>query len=95
MTFLPTSTSSVAGHRAGGNNSRLVARDCAAWGLHIGGDDVTYYSADPQIVPMQCDLWHAWRRNLFVLLKRNARSVTDSLGIPADAHAKLGVEVPM
>jgi len=72
-----------------------IARACAMSGLHISGDDVTYYSSDPQIVPVKRDWRHVWRRNLFVLLKRNARSVTDSLGIPADAHAKLGMEVPM
>lgn len=38
---------------------------------------------------------HALRRNLFVYLRRNSRPVTSSLGIPADALAKLGMEVPM
>ncbi len=73
----------------------LISRACAMSGLHISGEDVTYYSADPQIVPVKTDWRHALRRTLFVLLKRNARSVTDSLGIPADAHAKLCMEVPM
>ncbi|MBV8373231.1 MAG: KUP/HAK/KT family potassium transporter, partial [Candidatus Eremiobacteraeota bacterium] len=68
---------------------------CAAAGLHIGGEDTTYYSADAQIVPRDNRFWHAWRRALFIVLKRNARSVTSSLGIPADAHAKLGMEVSM
>jgi K+ transporter len=72
-----------------------IIHSCAVAGLHIGGEDTTYYSADPQIVPRNGGIWNAWRRGLFVLLKRNARSVTASLGIPADALAKLGVEVPM
>ena len=72
-----------------------IVRACARNGVHIGGDDTTYYSADPHIVPLQRGLIHAWRRGLYVMLRRNARSVPSSLGIPADAHAKLGLEVPM
>ncbi len=72
-----------------------IIHACATQGLHIGGADTTYYSADPQIVPRDCVFWRSWRRSLFVILKRNARSLTASLGIPPDAHAKLGIEVPM
>ena len=72
-----------------------VINACAVHALHIGGADTTYYSADPQIVAQDSRIWQSWRRSLFVILKRNARSVTSSLGIPADAHAKLGIEVPM
>ena len=74
---------------------RRVINACDARGLHIGGSDTTYYSADVQIVPQDGAFWQQWRRSLFVILKRNARAVTSSLGIPADAHAKLGIEVPM
>ena len=72
-----------------------VIHSCAAAGLHIGGDDTTYYAADPQIVARDRGLWNAWRRGFFIVLKRNARSVTSTLGIPADALAKLGIDVPM
>jgi len=72
-----------------------IINACAARGLHIGGPDTTYYSADPQIVPRERAVLQRWRRSLFIILKRNARSVTSTLGIPADAHAKLGIEVPM
>src|SRR5262249_47950503 len=56
-----------------------IERACAMSGLRISGDDVTYYSSDPQIVPVKTDWWHTWRRTLFVLLKRNARSITETL----------------
>ncbi len=72
-----------------------IIHGCAASGLHIGGNDTTFYSADPDIVAKGPGLWHALRRNLFVFLRRNSRPVTASLGIPADALAKLGIEVPM
>lgn len=72
-----------------------VINSCAVHGLHIGGADTTYYSADPQIVARDSRFWQSCRRSLFVVLKRNARSVTSTLGIPPDAHAKLGIEVPM
>jgi KUP system potassium uptake protein len=74
-------------------NKVIVA--CSAQGLHIGGVDTTYYTADPQIVPSKGGLFKQWRRTLFVILKRNARSLTATLGIAPDAHAKLGIEVRM
>ena len=72
-----------------------IVHACAAEGLHIGGTDTTYYTADPQIVAKDRNPWQAWRRNLYIFLSRNSRALTSSLGIPADAHAKLGLEVPM
>ncbi len=72
-----------------------IVHACAASGLHIGGQDTTYYTADPKIVPREGGLLHAWRRNLYVFLRRNSGTLAANLGIPADAHAKLGLEVPM
>jgi KUP system potassium uptake protein len=72
-----------------------IVKGCAKSGLFIGSDDTTYYAADPQIVPKGPGLVLAWRRNLYVFLKRNARPITSTLGIPADALAKLGLEVPL
>ncbi|MGA8099400.1 MAG: KUP/HAK/KT family potassium transporter [Candidatus Cybelea sp.] len=72
-----------------------ITHACAAAGLHIGGDDTTYYSADPHIVPVGHGIFRALWRSLYVVLRRNARSVTSTLGIPADAHARLGIEVRM
>lgn len=72
-----------------------IVNGCARQGFQLDGDDTTYYSADPYIVPQEGGLFHAWRRALYVMLRRNARTVTSTLGIPADAHAKLGIEVPM
>lgn len=74
---------------------RHIIHASARFDLHLGGHDTTYYSADPRIVPRAGPFWEAWQRTLFVILKRNARSITSSLGIPPDAHAKLGVEVTM
>ncbi len=73
---------------------RPIVEACGAE-LDIGGSDTTFYSADPQIVAVRRGLLQSWQRNIFSLLRRNSRSVTTSLGIPADAHAKLCFEVPM
>ncbi|HET6275047.1 MAG TPA: KUP/HAK/KT family potassium transporter [Candidatus Cybelea sp.] len=72
-----------------------ITHACAAAGLHIGGEDTTYYSADPQIIAEGGGVFHAFWRGLYVVLRRNARSVTSSLGIPPDALARLGIEVRM
>ncbi|HEY1976400.1 MAG TPA: KUP/HAK/KT family potassium transporter [Candidatus Baltobacteraceae bacterium] len=73
---------------------RIVSA-CEVSGLKLDDPDTTYYVADPQIVAKKQGRWRAWRRNLFVYLKRNARPITASLGIPADELAKLGIEVGM
>jgi K+ transporter len=74
---------------------RRIVHGCSGLGLMLGGNDTTFYSADPEIVPASDGFWHAVRRSLFVFLRRNSRPVTASLGIPPDALAKLGMEVPM
>jgi KUP system potassium uptake protein len=74
---------------------RRIVTACDVSGLKLDDPDTTYYVADPQIVPKKRGRWRAWRRNLFVYMKRNANPITSSLGIPADELAKLGIEVPM
>jgi KUP system potassium uptake protein len=74
---------------------RPVVTGCSNAGLHLDDDDTTYYASDPLIVPNGRGQWKAWKRNLYVFLKRNARPMTSTLGIPADALAKLGLEVRM
>ena len=72
-----------------------IVHGCGAAGLHHRRDDTTFYSADPQIVAKTaafCTRWHATSSS--VLAQKLARGYVD-LGIPADAHAKLGIEVPM
>ncbi len=71
-----------------------IVEACGA-DLNLGGSDTTYYSADAQIMPVRRGVVQVLQRNLFIVLRRNARSVTASLGIPPDAHAKLCFEVPM
>ena len=73
---------------------RPIVEACGA-DLDIGSNDTTFYSADPQIVAVRRGFFQSWQRSIFMILRRNSRSVTTSLGIPADAHAKLCFEVPM
>ena len=71
-----------------------VVAGCSAHGLALAGEDTTYFAAEPVIVDRNRGLFNAFRRALFVVMKRNARPITASLGIPADALAKLCIEVP-
>ncbi len=73
---------------------RPIVVACGA-DLNLGASDTTYYSAEPQIMPVRRGFLQALKRNLFIVLRRNSRSVTASLAIPPDAHAKLCFEVPM
>lgn len=72
-----------------------IVNGCARQGFQLDGADTTYYSADPHIVPRARGIFRAGRRGLYVILRRNARTVTSTLGIPPNAHAKLGIEVSM
>lgn len=56
----------------------------------------TYYLASPKIVPENRGphLPH-WQRNLFRWMARNARPLTDSLGLPPNSVIEFGVEVRM
>lgn len=72
-----------------------IVRASADAGLVLDGEDTTYYSVDPQLVPKKSGAWRAWRRTFFDILRRNSRPITTSLGVPADQLAKLGLEVPM
>ena len=76
-------------------NIKPIVRACAAADLHLDDDDTTYYAVEPQIVPKKRGQWRAWRRAFFEILRRNSQSITNTLGIPADQLAKLGLEVPM
>ncbi|MFZ1019155.1 MAG: KUP/HAK/KT family potassium transporter [Candidatus Cybelea sp.] len=71
-----------------------VVAGCSSHGLALAGENTTYFAAEPVIVDRNRGLFNAFRRGLFVIMKRNARSITASLGIPADALAKLCIEVP-
>jgi K+ transporter len=71
-----------------------VVIGCSKHGLGLSGENTTYFAAEPVIIEQSRGFFQAWRRSLFVVMKRNARSLTASLGIPADALAKLCIEVP-
>jgi len=54
----------------------------------------TYYLASPKIGDDRSKhgLWR-WQRNLFRWMARNARPLTDSLGLPPNSVVEFGVEV--
>jgi len=54
----------------------------------------TYYLASPKIAPdPSAHALPAWQRNLFRWMTRNARPLTDSLGLPPNSVIEFGVEV--
>ncbi len=57
---------------------------------------VTYYLAAPSIVEDQSKKrLPKWQRMLYVFMSRNARSHTDSLGLPVERVIRFGVRVPI
>ena len=58
--------------------------------------NVTYYLASPKISHEGAKTEHAlpaWQRNLFRWMTRNARPLTDSLGLPPNNVIEFGVEI--
>lgn len=61
---------------------------------HIDVSHVTYYLASPKIAADHTrHRLPAWQRNLFRWMARNARPLTDSLGLPPNNVIEFGVEV--
>ncbi|PZR56122.1 MAG: potassium transporter Kup [Candidatus Meridianibacter frigidus] len=56
----------------------------------------TYYLASPKITAdTSSEALPRWQRALFIWMSRNARPLTDSLGLPANRIVEFGVEVPV
>jgi KUP system potassium uptake protein len=72
---------------------RPVLRACELHDLDLGGDETTYFYADPKIEQARTHPMRHWRRWLFGLLQRNSRPLPDDLRIPAERRVELGVSV--
>jgi len=72
---------------------RPVLGACTLAGLHLDGDDTSFFYADPKIVRSDVAPMPGWVRQYFKFLARNARPLPDDMEIPANRRVELGVEV--
>jgi KUP system potassium uptake protein len=63
---------------------------CARQNLDLRGQDTTYFLGQQHIVFRDGTVLPRWRQGIFLWLSRNARSATESFGIPANQVVHLG-----
>jgi KUP system potassium uptake protein len=72
-----------------------IFRACSAFGLELDRDDTSFFYADPKIEAAKPRGMAEWRRQLFVMLLRNARPLPDDLRIQAERRIELGITVDL
>ena len=72
-----------------------ILRSCKSLGLRLDDEDTSFIYADPKIEGRPKGGLSRWRRWLFSVLQRNARTLPAELEIPADRCVELGVTVTM
>jgi KUP system potassium uptake protein len=55
--------------------------------------DTTYYLGREQLIPTNGIGMAKWRKRLFAIMARNARSATEYFGIPPNRVVELGTQI--
>jgi KUP system potassium uptake protein len=74
-------------------NIKPVLRACATLGLELDSDETSFFYAEPKLVRAENDALPGWQRGFFAFMYRNARPLSEDLGIRADRRVEIGVEV--
>ncbi|MEO8603125.1 MAG: potassium transporter Kup [bacterium] len=74
-------------------NVPLVLRDCAARGIPVEGDDITYVLAGVRVIPTANPGMARWRKRLYAFLARNAYPSTANYQLPRDRVLEVGLQV--
>ena len=72
-----------------------VLAACAGSGLHLEGDETSFFYADPKLVRAKTGALPGWQRAYFDFLTRNAHPLPDDLGIRSDWRVEIGVDVAL
>jgi KUP system potassium uptake protein len=70
-----------------------IIRECGEAGIDLDREDTSFFYADPKIERSDEHPFPAWRRELFVAMRRIARPLPDDLNIAAERRIELGVTV--
>jgi KUP system potassium uptake protein len=72
-----------------------ILRGCEHHGLHTEPGNTSFYlGREKLVVTKKPGMW-AWRKRLFVLLSRNARSATDFFALPANRVVEMGMQIEL
>ena len=76
-------------------NVPIVLQGCSLYGLVIDMETVTYYLGRETLIPRKVEGMPYWRKVLFALMSRNARSATSYFSIPSSRVVELGMQVQL
>jgi KUP system potassium uptake protein len=62
-------------------------------GLKLRPGDTTYYLGRERLLPSGRSALASWRKRLFILMSRNARSATEFFQIPPNRVVELGAQI--
>jgi KUP system potassium uptake protein len=74
-------------------NAEEIRHLCAARGIKTRRMDTTYYLGREQLIAKDSKGMRRWRKNLFAVMARNARSATQYFGIPPGRVVELGAQI--
>ena len=70
-----------------------VLRFCRRHGLKTTPHDTSYYLGRERLLPIGPSRMIGWRKKIFVLMSRNARSATEFFGLPPNRVVELGAQI--
>lgn len=74
-------------------NVEEIRDRCREAGLKARRLDTTYYLGREQLIPVGSSGMARWRKGLFAVMARNARSATQYFGIPPNRVVELGAQI--
>lgn len=74
-------------------NVEEIRHRCGAGGIQTRRMDTTYYLGREQLIAKGSTGMRVWRKKLFALMARNARSATEFFGIPPNRVVELGAQI--
>ena len=74
-------------------NVREVLGFCAPAGVKLRPADTSYFLGREQLIPTGDAKMSRWRKQLFVVMSRNARAATEFFGLPPNRVVELGAQI--
>jgi KUP system potassium uptake protein len=74
-------------------SSEEIRARCAEAGVRARRMDTTYYLGRERLIPVDSSGMARWRKKLFAIMARNARSATEYFGIPPNRVVELGAQI--
>jgi KUP system potassium uptake protein len=74
-------------------NVKEIMRSLDRAGLELRPGDTTYYLGRERLIPTGRSRMATWRKKLFVIMSRNARSATEFFSIPPNRVVELGAQI--